>query len=76
MSSDKKTQKGMTRRDFFMGAAVAGVTLAGADTLSGVAQASSSDGHNNQEDVYEPIPLPVNGVEVICNSHKNVERRK
>jgi uncharacterized protein (DUF169 family) len=60
MSSDKKTQKGITRRDFFMGAAVAGVTLAGADTLSGVAQASGSDSHHNKEDAYEPIPIPVN----------------
>ena len=60
MSSDKKARKGITRRDFFMGAAVAGATLAGVDTLSGVAQASSSDSHNNKEDVYEPIPIPVN----------------
>jgi uncharacterized protein (DUF169 family) len=39
MSSDKKKQKGITRRDFFKGAAVAGAAVAGAGALTNYAQA-------------------------------------
>ena len=34
MSSDKKVQKGITRRDFFKGAAVAGAVVSGAGALN------------------------------------------
>jgi uncharacterized protein (DUF169 family) len=39
MSSDKEIQKGMTRRDFFKGAAIAGAAVAGAGALNNYAQA-------------------------------------
>jgi uncharacterized protein (DUF169 family) len=39
MSSDEKKPKGMTRRDFFKGAAVAGAAVAGISALSRVEQA-------------------------------------
>jgi uncharacterized protein (DUF169 family) len=60
MNSDKKARKGITRRDFFRGAAVAGATLAGAGALSGVVHGSGSGKQYNKEDAYEPIPIPVN----------------
>ena len=44
MSSDKKLQKGITRRDFFKGAAVAGAAVAGAGTLTNYAQAGDHHG--------------------------------
>ena len=39
MSSDEKKPKGMTRRDFFKGAAVAGATVAGVGSLAKYAKA-------------------------------------
>ena len=44
MSSDKKLQKGITRRDFFKGAAVAGAAVAGAGALTNYAQARGHHG--------------------------------
>jgi uncharacterized protein (DUF169 family) len=43
MSSDKKKPKGMTRRDFFKGAAVAGAAVAGAGSLAKYAKAGGND---------------------------------
>ena len=42
MSSEEKAKKGMTRRDFFMGAAVAGATVAGLGSLTKIEAASGS----------------------------------
>lgn len=44
MSSDEKACKGMTRRDFFKGAAVAGAAVAGAGALTNYAQAKGEGG--------------------------------
>jgi uncharacterized protein (DUF169 family) len=44
MSSDGEKKKGMTRRDFFKGAAVAGAAVAGSSVLNNYAQAKGS-GH-------------------------------
>jgi uncharacterized protein (DUF169 family) len=58
MSSDKKVQKGMTRRDFFKGAAVAGAAVASAGALTNYAEAK---GHHGKEWEYgwqdEGLPL-------------------
>jgi uncharacterized protein (DUF169 family) len=43
MSSDGKKPKGMTRRDFFKGAAVAGAAVAGISALPSVVQARGQD---------------------------------
>jgi uncharacterized protein (DUF169 family) len=43
MSSDEKKPKGMTRRDFFKGAAVAGAAMAGAGSLAKYAEAKKPD---------------------------------
>jgi uncharacterized protein (DUF169 family) len=45
MNSDEKKRKGMTRRDFFKGAAIAGAAVAGAGALNNYAQAG---GHHGQ----------------------------
>jgi uncharacterized protein (DUF169 family) len=45
MSSDEKQKKGMTRRDFFKGAAVAGAAVASAGALNNYAQAG---GHHDK----------------------------
>lgn len=44
MNSDKKVQRGMTRRDFFKGAAVAGAAVAGAGAFANYAQAGRKSG--------------------------------
>ena len=41
MGSDEKERKGVTRRDFFKGAAVAGAAVAGAGVLTNSAQAKT-----------------------------------
>ena len=54
MSSDEKKLKGMTRRDFFKGAAVAGAAVAGISALSSVGQARGRHGHHGR---HEGIPI-------------------
>jgi uncharacterized protein (DUF169 family) len=49
MSSDEKKPKGMTRRDFFKGAAVAGVSVAGVGSLAKYATASGKHRHRRSK---------------------------
>ena len=57
MSSDEKKPKGMTRRDFFKGAAVAGAAVAGVGALSSVGQARGRPWHHGEKEGYEGIPI-------------------
>jgi uncharacterized protein (DUF169 family) len=57
MSSDGKKPKGMTRRDFFKGAAVAGAAVAGISALSSVGQARGSHGDHKGKGWHEGIPI-------------------
>jgi len=58
MSSDEKKPKGMTRREFFKGAAVAGAAVAGAGSLAKYAEAR---GHHHHKKKRPPsgTPIPV-----------------
>ena len=55
MSSDEKKTKGMTRRDFFKGAAVAGAAVAGIGALSSVGQARGR--HGDHDKWWKGIPI-------------------
>jgi uncharacterized protein (DUF169 family) len=57
MSSDKKKLKGMTRRDFFKGAAVAGAAVAGISALSRVGQARGGHGGHKGKGWHKGIPI-------------------
>jgi len=59
MSSDEKTCKGMTRRDFFKGAAVAGVVVAGTGALTNSAEAKGQLGGSGWGHGWEDDGLPL-----------------
>jgi uncharacterized protein (DUF169 family) len=59
MSSDEKTCKGMTRRDFFKGAAVAGVVVAGTGALTNSAEAKRQLGGSGWGHGWEDDGLPL-----------------
>lgn len=61
MNSDEKKKKGMTRRDFFKGAAVAGAAVAGAGVLNNYAQAGKPGhgGHPGWHPGWQDEGLPL-----------------
>jgi len=59
MSSDEKKPKGITRRDFFKGAAVAGAAMAGAGTLAKATEAKGGHKHPKKIKEFKGIPIPV-----------------